>query len=148
MCVSCGVTRAWTKHFHWTFLVMTNTHFNCLQIPGWTSLAAHFEHPLLTVSFFIFFFFVLKAYWNVFPHFTFNRPNFGKQDRTEYVFSCLGDFVPTHLCLCVFFYYYLFLFLLLCLDPAPLCKAASVRRGQKKEGITGTKNLKAAPRQL
>lgn len=40
----CDVTREQTnKRFHWTALTVTNTHFNRLQIYGWTSLAAHFQ---------------------------------------------------------------------------------------------------------
>lgn len=34
------------KRFHWTVLTVINTHFNCLQIYGWTSLAAHFQKSL------------------------------------------------------------------------------------------------------
>lgn len=36
------------KRFHWTVLTVTDTHFNRLQIYGWTSLAAHFQKASFT----------------------------------------------------------------------------------------------------
>lgn len=69
------------KLFHWTVLTVTDTHFNRLQIYGWTSLTAHFQKKkkkrILSV-WFVFGYF--NGWWNVPLYFTSNRPNSRRKD--------------------------------------------------------------------
>lgn len=66
------------KRFHWTVLTVINTHFNRLQIYGWTSLAAHFQKKLILSVWFVSGYF--NGCWNVSLYFTSHTPNSRRKD--------------------------------------------------------------------
>lgn len=91
------------KSFHWTFLTVTNTHFNRLQIIGWTRILQHTFKKLLLSIWHVF---VLVCFFILMVIETIHWISLGKEEEGRTHFSFLRWRCPlVPVCVCFFLFF-------------------------------------------